>query len=108
MSKGKQESALEPGLRAVWNRTQQRHFFAGLLALCRWGIPLFLLGVTIDWLTYLPSAGRAVVLLFLVSVSFHQSWKHGWRRLRGFDATRTALEVEDRHGGLESLLVTAV
>ena len=108
MNKDKQESALEPGLRAVWNRTQQRHFLAGLLALCRWGIPLFLLGVTIDWLTYLPSSGRAVVLLVLVSVSFYQAWKHGWRYLRGFDATRTALEVEDRHGGLESLLVTAV
>ena len=108
MSKDKQESALEPGLRAVWNRTQQRHFLAGLLALCRWGIPLFLLGVTIDWLAYLATPGRAVVLLVLVSVSFYQAWKHGWRHLRGFDATRTALEVEDRHGGLESLLVTAV
>ena len=108
MSKGKQESVLEPGLRAVWIRTQKRHFFAGLLALCRWGIPLFLLGVTIDWFTYLPSVGRAVVLVVLVCVSFHQAWKHGWRRLRGFDATRTALEVEDWHGGLESLLVTAV
>jgi len=108
MNKDKQESALEPGLRAVWNRTQQRHFLAGLLALCRWGIPLFLLGVTIDWLTYLPSSGRAVVLLVLVSVSFYQAWKHGWRQFRGFDATRTALEVEDRHDGLESLLVTAV
>jgi len=108
MSKDKQESALEPGLRAVWNRTRQRHFFAGLLALCRWGIPLFLLGVTIDWLTYLPSSGRAVVLLVLVSVSFYRAWKHGWRHIRGFDATRTALEVEDRHGGLESLLVSAV
>ena len=108
MSKGKKRSALEPGLRAVWNRTQKRHFFAGLLALCRWGIPLFLLGVTIDWLTYLPSSGRAVVLLVLASVSFYQAWKHGWRHIREFDATRTALEVEDRHGGLESLLVSAV
>ena len=98
MSKDKQESALEPGLRAVWNRTRQRHFFAGLLALCRWGIPLFLVGMLIDWLAYLPTPGRAVVLLVLVSVSFYQAWKHGWRHLRGFDATRTALEVEDRHG----------
>jgi hypothetical protein len=108
MNKGKQESALEPGLRAVWNRTQQRHFFAGLLALCRWAIPLFLLGILLDWLSYLPGPGRAVVLIILVGVSFFQAWKHGWRRLRGFDATRTALEVEDRQGGLESLLVTAV
>ena len=81
MSKDNQESALEPGLRAVWSRTQQRHFCAGLLALCCWGIPLFLVGVLIDWLAYLPTTGRAAVLLVLVSVSFYQAWKHGWRRI---------------------------
>ena len=65
MSKDKQESALEPGLRAVWNRTQQRHFLAGLLALCRWGIPLFLVGMLIDWLAYLATPGRAWFYSFL-------------------------------------------
>ena len=103
-----QESTLGSGLRAVWNRTQRRHLFAGLLALCRWVIPLFLAGMVIDWLAYLPTAGRASILLVLVCVSFYQAWRHGWRHLRGFDPTRTALEIEDQHGGLESLLVTAV
>jgi hypothetical protein len=108
MSNDNQESTLGSGLRAVWNRTQRRHLFAGLLALCRWGIPLFLAGMMIDWLAYLPTAGRASILLVLVCVSFYQAWRHGWRHLRGFDPTRTALEIEDQHGGLESLLVTAV
>ncbi len=108
MTNEKQEAALESCLRAVWNRTQRRHLGAGLLVLCRWGIPLFLAGMVIDWLAYLPTAGRAAVLLALVCVSFYQAWRHGWRHLRGFEPTRTALEIEGQHGGLESLLVTAV
>ena len=108
MTNDNQESTLGSGLRAVWNRTQRKHLFAGLLALCRWGIPLFLAGMVIDWLAYLPTAGRATVLLVLVCISFYQAWRHGWRHLRGFEPTRTALEIEDQHGGLESLLVTAV
>ena len=63
MTKDKQESTLEPSLRAVWNRTQRKRFFAGLLALCRWAIPLFLAGMTLDWLAYLPTPGRLAVLI---------------------------------------------
>ncbi len=108
MTKDKQESTLEPSLRAVWNRTQRKRFFAGLLALCRWAIPLFLVGMTLDWLAYLPTSGRLAVLIVLVSCSLFQAWRQGWRYLRAYDPTRTALEIEDRLGGLESLLVTAV
>jgi len=49
-----------------------------------------------------------VILLILVGLSFYQAWRHGWRHLRLFDSTRTALEIEKQQGGLESLLVTAV
>ncbi|MFT5129898.1 MAG: hypothetical protein ACI8W8_003527 [Rhodothermales bacterium] len=108
MSEAFPKSALEPCLRAVSHRMQRKHLSAGFLALFRWGIPLFLLGITLDWLTYLPTAGRAVVLAILVGVSLYKAWRHGWRHLRLFNATRAALEVEKQHGGLESLLVTAV
>ena len=77
MTKDNQESALGSGLRAVWNRTQRRHFCAGLLALCCWGIPLFLAGMLIDWLAYLPTTGRTAVLLVLTCVSFYQAWRRG-------------------------------
>jgi hypothetical protein len=108
MSDGNQELTLKSRLRAVWRRTQRKHYSAGLLAMCRWGIPLFLLGMAVDRLAYLPTAGRAVILGILVCVSFYKAWRHGWRHLRRFDAARTALAIEDQHGGLESLLVTAV
>ena len=95
-------------LRAVWRRTQRKHFSAGLLAMCRWGIPLFLLGMIVDRLVYLPSGGRVAILAVLLCTSLYKAWRHGWRHLQFFDAARTALEVETQHGGLESLLVTAV
>ena len=50
--------ALESRVRAVWRLTQRKNFSAGLLALCRWSVVLFLVGMTIDWLTFLPSLGR--------------------------------------------------
>ena len=108
MSKAHSNSALEPCLRAVWHRMQRKHISAGFLALFRWGIPLFLLGMAVDWLTYTPTVGRAMILAILVGVSLYKAWRHGWRNLQLFNATRAALEVEKQHGGLESLLVTAV
>ncbi|MFK7909661.1 MAG: hypothetical protein AB8F34_03580 [Akkermansiaceae bacterium] len=108
MSKELPKSALEPCLRTVWQRAQRKHMSSGLLALFRWGIPLFLLGMTIDWLSYMPTFGRVVILAIVLGVSLYKAWQHGWRKLRSFSASRTALEVEEQHGGLESLLVTAV
>ncbi|MGB0644584.1 MAG: hypothetical protein ACPGQF_07575, partial [Akkermansiaceae bacterium] len=100
--------ALESRVRAVWRLTQRKNFSAGLLALCRWSVVLFLVGMTIDWLTFLPSLGRAVVLGVIVTVSVYQAWRHGWRHFRCFDATRTALKIEKQQGGMESLLVTGI
>lgn len=108
MTNASQESSFKSCLHAVWRRKQRKHVIAGLLAMLRWGIPLFFIGMTIDRFAYLPGAGRAVVLLILLGVSFYMAWKHGWRKLRRFDATQAALDIETQHGGLESLLVTAV
>ena len=108
MTNAFQEPSLKSCLHAVWRRKQLKHMIAGLLAMCRWGIPFFFIGMIIDRFAYLPSAGRAVVLVILLVVSFYQAWKHGWRKLRRFDTTQAALDIESQHGGLESLLVTAV
>lgn len=108
MTRSTQHSTLESCVRAVWRRTQRKHLATGLLALCRWGIPLFFLGMLIDRYAYLPTFGRAVVLLVILGVSFYQAWRHGWRKLRSFDSTRTAMMIEDQQGGLDSLLTTAI
>lgn len=108
MTNHRQKTALESCVRSVWSRTQRKHFSAGFFALFRWSIPLFLIGMVIDWLTFLPVVGRIAVLLVIVGISLFKAWQQGWRHLRRFDITRTALEIENQQGGLESLLVTAV
>jgi len=55
-----QKPFLESRLRAVSRRTQRKHFWAGVLAMSRWAIPLFLIGMVIDWLTDLPTAGQCL------------------------------------------------
>lgn len=108
MTQPNRNPALESCVQAVWRRTQRKHLVSGLLAMCRWGIPLFFLGMLIDRYAYLPPAGRAAILLILLATSLHQAWKQGWHKLRSFDPTRTAMAIEEQETGLDSLLTTGI
>lgn len=108
MTDSHSNKVLAARLKAVWRRQQVLHRTAGLLALCRWGLVVFLIGMAADWLLGLPGAGRFVILGALLGIALHRAWRAGWGQLRWFDASRAALQVEKHHGGLESLLVTAV
>jgi hypothetical protein len=99
---------LDAQMRRVWLRRQVLHLSAGLLAFVRWAVPIFLLCVLIDWLTYAPAWSRALMLFAIVGVSLQRAWRCGCRDLRPFDAVRTALHLESRHGDLKSLLVSAI
>jgi hypothetical protein len=102
------QNALNPCLRAVWQRTQHRHATAALLAFARWFIPLFLVIILIDRLAYLPGWLRVVATLALIAFTLRQAWRNGGSSLRRFNATRTAQQIERAHGGMDSLLVTAL
>lgn len=99
---------LDQCLRAVWRRTQFRHSGAAVLAFARWFVPLFLGVILIDRLTDLPGWLRAIAALAVLAIALRQAWRVGGSRLRGFDATRTAQQIEHSRGGMDSLLVTAV
>ncbi len=99
---------LDSRIRSVWGRGQILHLLAGLLIFLRWATPLFLLGVFIDWMTYMPTSGRVVILSTLLILSCYRAWRGGWRHLRLFDARRTALQLESHHGDLDSLLISAL
>lgn len=101
-------TTLDQCLRAVWRRTQRGYATGALLAFARWFVPLFLVVILIDRLAYLPGWLRAVAALSLLAVALRQAWLHGGSRLRRFDATLTAQQVEHAQGGLDSLLVTAL
>ncbi|MDP6357750.1 MAG: hypothetical protein QF473_21710, partial [Planctomycetota bacterium] len=102
------QSQLDSRLRTVWRRGQTLHLTAGLLAFCQWGILLFLIGMAVDWMTYMPTPGRVGILVTLLAVSIYKAWNCGWRKARAFNAKDTALQIEDHHGGMESLLAAAV
>ena len=108
MTEHHQPNLLDARLRSVWRRDQVLNRTAGLLAFCRWALLLFLIGMAVDWLVDLPAAGRVGILVILIVVALSKAWQSGWRHLRRFDPSRTALRVEKHHGGLESLLVTAI
>lgn len=108
MTRHASDITLDRCLRAVWRRTQWRHATAALLAFTRWFIPLFLVVVLIDWFADLPDWLRAVAAVGVLGVALRQAWRHGGSRLRSFDATRTAQQIEQARGGMDSLLVTAV
>ncbi|OYV06595.1 MAG: hypothetical protein CFE26_05430, partial [Verrucomicrobiales bacterium VVV1] len=108
MTPSNRNPALESCVRAVWTRMQRKHQVSGLLALCRWGVPLFFLGMLIDRYAYLPGIGRAAILLVILTASLRQAWKHGWSKLRPFDSTQTAMEIEEQQGGLNSLLTSGI
>ena len=108
MSENRQQENLFSYVKAVWLRAQKLHLAAGVLALCRWIIPLFLAVMAIDWLMDLPTVLRAAGLAGLLSVSALKAWRCGWLDVRAFNPAHTALRIEDNIGGFESLLVSAV
>lgn len=99
---------LDSRIRAVWRRGQLLYLLDGLLAFVRWAVPMAFAGMAIDWLVYMPTPGRVIMLVTILVVAFYRAWRCGWRHLRRFDARRTALQLEEYHGNLESLLVSAL
>ena len=108
MSEPSQRKTLDARLREVWRRDQKVHRTAGSLALFRWVLLLFLVGMAVDWSLHLPAGARIVILMALMIVATVKAWKAGWRNLHKYDSSRTALQVEKKHGAMKSLLVTAV
>lgn len=99
---------LDRCLQAVWWRTQLRHTSGALLAFVRWFVPLVLGVILIDWFVDLPDWLRAIAALAAIGLALRQTWRHGGSRLRSFDSTHSAQQIEHSQGGMDSLLVTAV
>ena len=95
-------------MKAVWRREQILRLIEGALVFLRWGLLMFLCGVIIDWQTHMPAPGRVVILLAVLGVPLYKAWVAGWKHVRPFNATCTALQIEEQKGGMESLLVTAL
>lgn len=102
------DNTLNQCLRAVWQRTQSQHAAEAFFAFTRWFLPIFLVIILIDRFAYLPGWIRAVAALVLLAFSLYKAWQGGGSRLRRFDSTRAAQQIEQSQGGMDSLLVTAL
>ena len=100
---------LHSRVKAVWQRDQVSRLGEGALVFLRWGIVLFLVAALVDWMLSkyvadLTAPVRAAMLLAVLGVSLRKAWLAGWRHIRPFNATYTALQIEERKGGMASLL----
>ena len=95
-------------LRSVWARGQRKLVISGFLAFASWWVPLFLVSIIIDRYAFIPNSVRGIIALTILAVALYKAWGAGWSRLKKFNAIRTAQQIEHAHGGLDSLLVTAV
>ena len=101
-------SKLDARIRGAWLRIASLNATKGLLTFVHWAIPLLLISIFLDWMTFMPSSVRGIVLALASGTSLYHGWQNGWRHLRLFNAVDIALTLESKHGNLNSLLVSAV
>jgi len=105
---GRARRALERRLRRAWRKERRFHHVHGACHVLLWTAALVLVDLLIDWLFLVPGWGRVALLGLnggVLAVVAYRAW---WRHLRRYDAVRVALQVEQRHPELRSVLVSYV
>lgn len=95
-------------LRKAWRKQRRFCHFRGICHMLLWLVAMVLLDFLVDWLFRVPAWARLTLLglnLAVLAVVFYFSW---FRRLEKYDPVRVALQVENRHPELKSLLVSFV
>ena len=95
-------------LRSAWHKQRRFYHTRGLCLTAMWLAALILLDLLIDWLFELPGYGRMLLLAVNVGTLVYIVYTRWLRHLRRYDPVRLALQVEDRHPELRSLLVSYV
>ncbi|MCP4849365.1 MAG: hypothetical protein GY899_15605 [Verrucomicrobiaceae bacterium] len=87
--------------RFVWTR--------GIIRLLIWLLTLILTDLFIDWVILRGNAGSAfgpLLLIINIAILGYVAWNELIRHLKDYDELITALDVEERHPDLSSLLVS--
>lgn len=102
--------SIEEKLRQAWRQERRYYNTRGACRFAVWLVALLALDFLIDWGLFAKTGltgGSGLVLLVLnVAVLAGVLWFEWLRYLKPFDPVRTSLEVEKRHPGLASLLVS--
>ena len=104
------DSSIEDKLRQAHREERKWYNIRGASRLILWLIALLAVDFLIDWglfaKTQMSGATGLSLLLVNIGILGWVGWREWWRHLRSYDALTTALEVEKRHPGLSSLLVS--
>ncbi len=104
------DSSIEDKLRQAHREERKWYNIRGASRLILWLIALLAVDFIIDWglfaKTRMSGATGLSLLLVNIGILGWVGWREWWRHLRSYDALTTALEVEKRHPGLSSLLVS--
>jgi hypothetical protein len=100
--------SVEQKLRQAWRREHRFHYTRGLCHFLLWLGALLLADFIVDWWFLLPGYGRLMLVVINVGALAMVLYRSWWRHLKRFDPVRIALQVEDRHPDLRSLLVSYV
>jgi hypothetical protein len=101
-------SSIERKLRAAWHKERRYIHFRGVCHLLLWLVAFIFIDFFVDWLFRIPGTGRVALVGMNVVVLAVVAWHYWLRHLRRYDPVRVALQVEKRHPGLSSLLVSYV
>lgn len=102
--------SIEERLRAAWQRERRYVHTRGACRLFIWLITVLAVDFIIDWKMYSHSrvGGELGLLLLVINLGI-LGWALWWewlRHLEDYDPVKVALDVEARHTGLASLLVS--
>lgn len=105
-----QDLSIESKLRQAWRQEQRYYNMRGISRMIVWIITLLVLDFLIDWGLFAKTGmtGNVGILLLIVNfgVLAWVLWFEWLRYLRAYDPVVVSLEVERRHPGLTSLLVS--
>ena len=100
---------IEDKLREAHSGQQRYVWTRGIVRLLVWLLTLLLTDLFIDWVILRGNAGSAfgpLLLVVNIGILGYVAWYELIRHLKDYDELITALDVEDRHPDLSSLLVS--
>ncbi len=100
--------SVETKLHKAWRKERRYVHLRGLCHLVVWAIALIAVDFVVDKFFELPPWGRRSLLGINLAILLWVGWHYWFRHLRRYDPVRVALQVEGRHGELQSLLVSYV
>ena len=100
---------IDEKLLEAWKQEQRFFHLRGLARFLIWLVAMVLVDLVVDWQIFFRSRWEApgtLLLILNIAILAWVLWREWWRHLKPFDSLRVALEVENKHPELRSVLVS--